>query len=128
MTQALGITQIGRFDFSPILAGDFPKVTNEVILATGSVYQQGSVLGKVTASGLCVLVNSANSDGSEKPYAVLAETVDATTVEAKGVAWLTGEFARAHLIFGGSDAWETHEQAAREVSIFFKETRQAPNE
>jgi len=107
MTAQLGINQIGRFDFSPLIAGDYPKAAVVVTLKAGQTYKFGSVLGYETATGLCTLVDSAATDGTEKPYAVLAgsnrgvvEDVDATDADEIGVAYATGEFAREFLIFG----------------------------
>ena len=119
--------QIGEFQYRPILAGDFPKVTEAVTLKAGAKYLLGSVLGK-DASGVCALVDSSKSNGTQVPYAVLAEDVDATAANAVGASWLTGEFERDRLIFGGTDTWQTHEKAARDVSIFFKDAALQPNE
>jgi len=129
--QFLGVNQIGRFDFEPILAGDFPRVTEDVTLAGGSVYPLGSVLA-LRGDGKCVLLNSADATTepayTPEPYAVLAETVDATSDDTVGVAWLTGEFIRHRLVFGGSDTWGIHKAAARKIGIFFQPARKQPNE
>jgi hypothetical protein len=123
--------QIGRFDFSPILAGDFDRATTPVTLVSGQVYKLGSVLMRGD-DGRFSLIDSAGDDPEAgiiaKPYAVLAEEVDATTADGTGAAWLTGQFIRTRLVFGGTDTWETHEVAAREVSIFFRDSAQQPNQ
>lgn len=118
--------KIGQFDYEPILGGDFQKVTTPVTLKAGQIYKVGSVLG-IDGTGLCSLVDSSKSDGTESVYAVLAETVDATYVNMAAAAWMTGEFERERLIFGGTDTWQAHEAAAREVSIFFKDAALQPN-
>ena len=130
----LGINKIGRFDYSPLMAGDYPRAAVVVTLKAGQVYKPGSVLGMDDA-GLCSLVDSAATDGTEKPYAVLVgsnrdsfEEVDATLADEIGVAYCTGEFAREFLIFGGADTWQTHERAARDVCMFFRKTATAPNQ
>ena len=88
-------------------------------MEAGAVYPMGAALGKVTASGLCKLVNSAATDGSQTFYAILGEDVDATAVNSAGAAFLTGQFIRDALTFGGSDTWQTHNDAARALNIFF---------
>jgi hypothetical protein len=120
----LGVNEVGKMEWREILAGNFPASTEEVTLATGQNLKLGSVLGRVTASGQYKLVNSAADDGSQEPYCVLMEDVNATDSTAVGIAYLTGEFIRTRLIFGGTDTWETHLAAARKNSIFFKESRQ----
>ena len=135
MTRTLGITPIGRFDYSPIIAGDRPAaVTLTVTLKAGKVYKPGSVLGYEDATGLCDLVNSSLTGGLQKPYAVLAgidrygEDVDATADDTVAAAWIMGEFAREFLTFGGTDTYETHARAARDVGMIFRQTATAPNE
>jgi hypothetical protein len=135
MSESLGITHIGRFDYSPILAGDRPQsVTLAVTLKAGRVYKPGSVLGYIDATGLCDLVDSTATDGTERPYAVLAGNdryggdVDAMAGNTVAVAWIMGEFAREFLTFGGTDTWQTHARAARDVGLIFRKTATAPNE
>jgi hypothetical protein len=114
-------------EWREILAGDFPNSTEDVVIASGQNLKLGSVLGRVTATGKYKLVDSTAEDGSQVPYSVLMEDVDASAGNAVGVAYLTGEFIQTKLIFGGSDTWSTHSAEARKNSIFFKESRQAPN-
>jgi len=118
----LGVNTIGQMQPQEILAGDFPNSTEEATIASGQNLKKGSVLGKATATGTYKLVDSTAEDGSETPYCVLMEDVDATAGAKAGAAYLTGEFIRTKLIFGGSDTWQTHLTAARQNSIFFKES------
>ena len=135
MPKTLGVTPIGRFDYSPIIAGNSPwSVTLAVTLKAGKVYKPGSVLGYEDATGLCDLVDSTLTGGLQKPYAVLAgidrygEEVDATAGDTVAAAWVMGDFAREFLTFGGTDTWETHARAARDVGLIFRKTATAPNE
>jgi Bacteriophage lambda head decoration protein D len=105
--------------------GVMPVVTDKVTLKAGTVYERGTVLGIVTADGKAVKVNSANTDGSQNPYAILADTVDATTEDRPAVAYLTGEFNGAALKFGGTDTVATHKKALREIGIFVKDNQKA---
>lgn len=111
------------FNYDNLFAGTQvqPIVADEVTIASGAgVVTRGTVLGKITASGLSKAVDSTQTDGSEEVYAILAETVDATSADTKAPAYFTGEYNEAALTFGGSDDADTHRDAARGLGIFFK--------
>jgi hypothetical protein len=125
MTQNLSNT-IGNFEHDNLFAnGVMPVVTNTITVQSGASYLRGTVLGIVTATGEATIVDSTAADGSEKPYAILADDVDATEATAVSVAYFTGEFNEAALIFGGTDTTVTHEVALREIGIFLKKTVKA---
>lgn len=103
-----------------------PVVADEVVIAEGSgVVVRGTALGKVTASGLYVPVDSIAEDGSDEVVAILAETVDATDGDVATAGYFTGEFNQNALVFGGTDTFEAHKDAARARGIFFKDTVKA---
>lgn len=102
------------------VGGVMPIVTDTVTLKSGVAYARGSVLGIVTTDGLAVKVDSSKSDGSEEPYAVLADDIDATDGNAVAPVYLTGELNAAALIFGGNDTVATHKKALRAIGIFAK--------
>ena len=113
------------FNYDNLFAGTQvqPVVADEVTIASGQgVLTRGTVLGKLTANNKCVIVDSAvdPADGSEAVYAILAETVDATSTDKKAPAYFTGEYNEAALTFGGTDDADTHRDAARGLGIFFK--------
>lgn len=89
-----------------LIAGDFPRKTIAVTIASGDGEQpRGALLGKITSSGKYILSLSAAGDGSEAPIAVLAEDVDATAADVETVAYISGEFNGAAMTFGtGHDA------------------------
>ncbi len=117
---ASGITTVGTFDSNDLIIGTYPAVTDTMTIASGQALDRGAVLGRVSASGEGVLVDSANSDGSEEPYAVLAEAVDTSGGAKAAVVYLTGELDEARLAFGGSDTADTHRVTARNLGMFFK--------
>lgn len=94
--------------------------TAATVLSGEGVLARGSVMGRVSASGKLKLVDSTENDGSEKPYGILADSVDATSADATGVIFLTGEFNSDALIFGGTDTAADHEAEARKIGLFFK--------
>lgn len=71
-------------------------------------------------SGKCKAVLSTAVDGSAEVYGVLAAAVDASSADAVGPAFLSGEFNESALTFGGSDTADDHRDQARAKAIFFK--------
>lgn len=66
----------------------------------------------------CKIVDRDNTDGSNLPYAVLAESCDAS-LEAKEVPiFVAGKFNERELSFGGNDTIEHHRDNLRVVGIF----------
>lgn len=113
------------FNYDNLFAGTQvqPVVAGEGVIASGQgVLTRGTVLGQLTANDKCVIVDSAAdpADGSETIYAILAETVDATSADAKAPLYFTGEYNEAALTFGGDDDADAHRKAARNIGIFFK--------
>lgn len=107
--------------FTPdaLIAGDFPIVTKSVTIASGRSLVRGTILGKLTSGGKCVMQNTAASDGSATDYAVLAEDVDATSADVVSTAYLTGEFNVAALVCATLGA-AARESAMRALSMFQK--------
>ncbi len=100
----------------PVVAG------SETIVSGAGAIARGTVLGQITTGGKCKVLNSANSDGSQSVYAILAAAVDATSGDVVAPVYYTGEFNQAALTFGGSDTAATHKTAARKIGLFFKTT------
>lgn len=114
---------LDQFKPNNLVAGYKHQTTQQVKLAAGTVYLIGSVLAK-NQSGECVLVDSSTDDNVV--YGILAHEVDATAGTAGGVAYLTGEFNKRALIFGGNDTVEQHIDKARTQGLFFVDTSPAP--
>ena len=104
-----------------IVDGSVPILTKAVKLSAGQgILKRGTVLGKITVSGQYVVVNSANTDGSENADCILADDVD-TATSVVAVAYTSGHFNRKALVFGGSDTADTHEARLRELGIFLSD-------
>jgi len=90
------------------------------------VVQRGTVLGKITASGLCKPVDNAQTDGTEVVYCILTDDVDtgsgAATEDFPATAYFSGVFNQNALIFGGDDTYADHQDKLRELGIFLKDT------
>lgn len=109
--------------FTPdnLFAGKVQPVVSGAATITGASLTRGTVLGRITSGGSMKAVDSAQTDGSEEPYAVLAEDVDASGEDKEAVVYYTGEFNENALTFGGTDTADTHRAAARKIGIFFKD-------
>lgn len=107
--------------FTPdkLIAGDYPVVTDIVTIDTGTL-TRGTCLGKITATGKYVICNSANSDGSQSPVAILAEDADASSADVQAQVYLSGAFNQAAVTFGGTDTAATHKVALRDLNIYLK--------
>lgn len=73
-----------------------------------------------TGSGKCVVVNSANTDGTEVAFAVLAQDTDASAADKVAPVYLAGDFNEDQLTFGGSDTAATHRDAMRDRGMYLK--------
>lgn len=76
----------------------------------------------VAGSGKLKKIVSTAVDGSDIPYGVLCDAVDATSADKVASVYLTGEFNEAALVFGGSDTAATHKTGLRRIGIFLKPT------
>lgn len=94
-------------------------VTESVILDAGNL-TRGALLGKITATGKVILSLSAAVDGSQTPYAVLAEDADATSADVTTIAYLTGEFNSTAMTFGTGHTAASVAAGLRDVGIFLK--------
>lgn len=113
-------------DRDNLIAGTLqPQLREAITLKAGRAYVRGSVLGVIEAENKCVLVDSTKADGSQTPYCILTDDVDATLEDAVATGYLSGEFNQAALVFGGADTPDTHRRELRDLGIYLKTTMQA---
>lgn len=112
--------------YDELLAGMVgPFITVSVIVREGAVHERGEVLGVVgqetDGTYIVDIVDSSSEDGSENPFGILADPeVDATEKAKRATAYVSGEYNRDALIFGGTDTIETHDLALRNIGIITK--------
>ncbi|QTX33216.1 head decoration protein [Aminithiophilus ramosus] len=113
--------------YDNLFAGhEMPAVTDTAVVPLGAgSLARGTVLGRVTASGKCVPVDSSKSDGSQEPYAVLAADAHAAEADAVVPVYLTGIFNASALTFGGTDAADAHRTACRRLGMFLRDNVKA---
>lgn len=106
-----------------LIAGPYPIVSEQITVLSGQgVIARGTVLGKVTASGKYILSKSNAADGSQVPSAIAADTIDATSADALGGVYFTGEFNSAALTYDVATftTLAALQAAARPQGIFVK--------
>lgn len=108
----------GAYTPDSLHAGDFPIRTRKVTIITGQNLVRGAVLGKITASGKFNLSASAAADGSQVPFAVLAEDVDATAADKEAVAYVSGDFNSTALTLGAGHTVASITDGLRDANIY----------
>lgn len=105
-----------------LIAGETQTVCDIVTIASGgTALKRGAVLGKITASGKYILSLSAAADGSQTPYAILAEDCDPSAADVTNVAvYAKGEFNENALTFGTGHTVVTVKAPLRDAGIYTK--------
>lgn len=114
------VTTEGTHADDALLAGDQPRVEEEVTILSGQDLERGAVLGIVSASGKWILSDDGAVDGSEVPRGVLAETADATGGDLEAVIYRTGEFAESEVTLGGAHTIASIREGCADLGIFFR--------
>jgi hypothetical protein len=105
-----------------------PLVTQSILIntAVGAIFDRGTVMARTefTADGtwVCTIVDSAAVGEEDKiPVGVLADVeVDATVVQQRATIYVSGEFNRAALKFGGTDTIVNHEETLNTIGLITK--------
>ena len=117
-TFAPGMGTEGTYSPDNLIAGDFPLRSQGGTLLAGQSYVRGSVLGKVDASKKLTLCDPAADDGSENPVGILIADVDATSADAAGMMYISGDFNENALTIGGSGTADDIRDALRDLNIY----------
>lgn len=122
---AESLIQTNSVTFDNLIAGHSEIVTEGITLKSGFLYLKGSVIGLTTVTPKGSLVDSTKADGTQLPYGILTDDVDATSADAPGVLYVRGEFNESKLIFGGTDTITTHKKSLRNIGITTRKTKKA---
>lgn len=114
MPQTLGVNSTSLTPNTVL--GDHPPVTKAVTIATTgaeATYKRGTVMGKISASGLYAGLDPDASDGSETATVVLLDdvTVDDTNDEP-AVALVHGDVIKDDLVWTHDGITEAEQDAA----------------
>lgn len=93
------------------------------VLAGSGALMPGTVMAKDSGNAnKLVPVDSASGTASiQQPFAVLANTIDASASDASSLVFVKGYFQRSGLSFGGSDTADDHRDALRSNGIYIRE-------
>ncbi|MEL6700848.1 MAG: head decoration protein [Pseudomonadota bacterium] len=89
-----------RHEYTGLYAGDLPIQHDTFVLESGQDLTRGAVLGRKATGGKLVLSLAAANDGSEKPIAILADDVDASSGDITCAAYVAGEFFASECTLG----------------------------
>lgn len=104
-----------------LVAGNTQLVTDSVTIVSGQTIVRGTVLGKITTGGKFKLSLTGSTDGSEIPYVIAAEDVDASAADVTNAAvYIKGEFNAAALTLGTGHTADTVKDGLRAVGIYVK--------
>lgn len=101
---------------------DVPVVTEAAVIAEGEEISRGAVLGKVSPSGELKLSVSNAGDGSETPYAIAADDVDATDGAQRTIVYLKGHFNSRSLSLGTGHTIDSIKAGLRQLGIYLSES------
>jgi len=65
----------------------------------------------------CTLVNRDNVNGSQFPFAILADDCDATSAATRSLAYVAGSFDERSVYFGGQEGAADYREELREIGI-----------
>lgn len=111
------MTELGERVHDKLIAGDYPLITQEETIVSGQNVVRGTLMGKITASSKLSICDSGNTDGTENPYSIMSEDVDASAADKKGITYHTGDFNERGITFGGTDTPDTHRTAMRALQM-----------
>lgn len=92
-------------------------------LLSGQNLKRGALLGKITTGGKLTLSASASSDGSQTPYGVLVDDVDASDGDMPCLVYVRGDFQDAGLTLGTGHTVASVEAGLRDKGIFIFKTQ-----
>ncbi|MDQ3233364.1 MAG: head decoration protein [Pseudobdellovibrionaceae bacterium] len=121
-----GFGEIGEYRPQDLIAGDFPLQSETIVLESGQTLKRGTLLGKKTAGGKYVISAKLTADdkpiadGSEVPYRILAEDVDASSGDKLTIAYHTGSFYQGGITLGKGHTVATVKPVLEPISIYIK--------
>jgi len=112
------MTVFSNFHPTGLYAGDFPRVTRSLVIASGAnapgaMLKRGTPLGRVTATDKYIPSVKTAADGSQVPTHVLTFDVDASAADVRVKAYETGEFAGEVMSIDASWTIQTLDDAFR---------------
>lgn len=108
----------GTYEPDLLIGGDHPIRTLGVVVVSGQNLKRGALVGKITTGGKVTLSLSASSDGSQVPYGILGEDVDASGGDKTSFVYLAGDFNSNSMTFGTGHTAASVRDGLRDKSIY----------
>lgn len=108
------------FNYDGLIAGDFPNVTANREILSGQILARGSLLGKFTSNKILDAISPGDNDGTQLPFAILAEDVDTTQGNKFASVYLSGEFNKDKVIVPSDGDIDDFIDLARNVGLYLK--------
>lgn len=108
----------GTYSPDLLIGGDHPIRTLGVTVASGQNLTRGALVGKITVGGKVILSLSAAADGSEEPYGILGEDVDASGGDKVSFVYVAGDFNSNSMTFGTGHTAANVRDGLRDKSIY----------
>lgn len=118
---APGFEQVD-FAVDNLFYGAEPVITESATIAAGEEISRGAVLGKVTEGGALKLSAAGAADGSQTPYAIAADDVDASEEAKRTVVYVKGHFNSRALSLGTGHTVESIKAGLRTLGIYMSES------
>lgn len=115
-----GFTDQGSLTPDNLFAGDLPRSTKMITIASSAALTKGTVLGRITASDKYLKSLSAAADGSQVPKAILAADADASGGDVLAPIYFTGEFNEDALVLGTAHTIASIRDGLRQMGIILK--------
>ena len=122
-TPGYGVAVGSQTQDNLIGAADVDIVTLPIVVASGQgVLNRGTLLGKVTSSGKYVISLNAAADGSQVPYGILAEDIDATSADVTTVQYISGAFNWSYMTFGAGQTKANTFDTLRQSGVILQDS------
>lgn len=108
----------GTYVPDTLIAGDHPIRTLGVTVLSGQNLTRGALVGKITTGGKVILSLSAAADGSQTPYGILGEDVNASGGDKVSFVYLCGDFNSREMTFGTGHTVASVRDGLRDKSIY----------
>lgn len=116
---------VDTITFDELIAADYPIFAQQEGFTSGTNFEIGTALAKLTATGNMVEYDSGGAGGAEVLYGFNLEAVDATANLKAGPVMLAGAINEGKLIFKGGGDKDTTRRDARLLGIFYVKVRTA---
>lgn len=105
-----------------LLTGQMPTVTDLITVAANQKLKTGTVLGLNLTTEEAYPVDSTKTDGTETPYAVLAEDVTTSAAAGTAVVYLMAEL-NADALIVGSGTVDNYHYDMRKIGLIVRDVQ-----